>query len=123
MLGPLESELLMRDEFAGYTRHFFTIHKEKLPAGWQVDDAQMADFRTWLQQKRVDFDDADFMKESAEIRRSLQENIYKTAFSVDASTQYELQTDPEVLAAAAAMPKAMALLQNVNKIRAARAQK
>jgi carboxyl-terminal processing protease len=122
-LGPFESELLLRDEFTAYTRHFFTIHKEKLPANWQFDDAQMAAFHTWLQQQKVEFDDSDFTKESADIRRSLQENIYKTAFDVEASTQYELSTDPEVLAAVAAMPKAEALLENVNKIRAARAQK
>src|SRR6185437_3141700 len=82
-MGPVESELLMKDEFSAYTRHFFTVHKEKLPEGWKFDDAQMAAFRTWLQQQKVDVDDADFTKESGEIRRQLQENIYKTAFNVD----------------------------------------
>ena len=123
LLGPVESELLVKDEFSAYTRHFFTVHKEKLPEGWKFDDAQMAAFKTWLQQQKVDVDDADFTKESGEIRRQLQENIYKTAFNVDESTKYDLETDPEVLAAVAAMPKAQALLDNVNKIRAARAQK
>src|SRR6185437_1417473 len=115
LLGPVESELLVKDEFSAYTRHFFTVHKEKLAQGWQFDDAQMAAFKTWLHQQKFDFDDAAFTKESGEIRRALQENIYKTAFNVDESTQYELETDPEVLAAAAAMPKAQALLDNVNK--------
>jgi carboxyl-terminal processing protease len=123
LLGPVESELLVKDEFSAYTRHFFTVHKEKLPQGWQFDDGQMAAFKIWLHEQKFDFDDAQFTKESAEIRRALQENIYKTAFNVDESTKYELETDPEVLAAVAAMPKAQALLDNVNKIRAARAQK
>jgi carboxyl-terminal processing protease len=123
LMGPLETELLMKDEFAAYTKHFFTIHKDPLPKDWQFDDSQMAAFKTWLQGQKVDFDEADFTKESAEIRRQLQENIYKTAFNVDASTEYDLKTDPEVLAAVAAMPKAQALVDNVDKIRAARAQK
>jgi carboxyl-terminal processing protease len=122
-LGPLESELLMNDKFSAYTRHFFTVHKEKLAKGWQFDDAQMAVFHTWLQGQKLEFTDAEFTKESAALRRRLQENIYKTAFDVDASTKYQLETDPEVLAAVAAMPKAQALLDNVNRIRAARAKK
>jgi carboxyl-terminal processing protease len=121
--GPLEISLLVKDEFPTYTKHFFSLHKEQLPAGWDFDAAQMAQFHTWLQDQKFDFSEADFTKEYPEIRRSLEENIYKTAFSVDESTKYELETDPEVLAAVAAMPKAQALVMSADKVRAERARK
>ena len=53
----------------------------------------------------------------------MQGEIYKTGFNVDESTKYALETDPEVEAAVAAMPKAEALLLTVSKKRAERAAK
>src|SRR6185312_7293040 len=53
--GPLESELLVRDKFAEYTKHFFSIHKEQLPTGWDFDAAQMAAFHKWLQDQKFEF--------------------------------------------------------------------
>ncbi len=122
-LGPMESDLLVKDIFPTYTKHFFSLHKEQLPAGYSFDDAQMKDFHAWLQARNFEFAESDYTKDYDQIHRSLQENIYKTAFSVDESTKYVLETDPEVLAAVAAMPKAEALLLNANKARAERAQK
>ena len=53
----------------------------------------------------------------------MQSKIYKTAFNVDDPSRYIIETDPEVAAAVAAMPKAQTLLNNASKIRAERAQK
>ncbi len=121
--GPLEIDLLVKDIFPTYTKHFFSLHKEQLPVGWDFDATQMSEFHTWLKDRKFDFNEADFTKEYPEIRRNLEENIYKTAFSVDESTKYHLETDPEVIAAVAALPKAQALLTSADKVRAERARK
>ena len=57
------------------------------------------------------------------IRRALQEDIYRTAFNNDAALKYEYQTDPEVLAAVAALPHAQVLLNTATQVRAQKAQK
>jgi carboxyl-terminal processing protease len=121
--GPLETDLYLSYTFANYTKHFFTVHKEALPEGWNVDAAQMDAFRSWLTSQKIEFDAAEYTKEYEQIRRRLQGEIYKTAFNLDQSNQYELKTDPEVIAAVAAMPKAEALLRDASKARAERAQK
>ena len=121
--GPLETGLYLSYNFADYSKHFFTLHKETLPAGWNVDAAQMDEFKKWLQGRKIEFTDAEFTKEYDMIRRRLEGEIYKTAFNLDKSREYALQTDPEVLAAVAALPKSEALINSANKVRAERAQK
>ena len=46
--------------------------------------------------------------------------MYITAFSVDESRRFDIQTDPMVEKAVEALPKAQALLDNVRKVMAQR---
>ncbi len=121
-VGPLEMELFGDYMVQNYTRHFFSQHKEQLPDGWNFDAAQMDAFQGWLREQKYEYSQAEFTKEYEEIRRLMQREIYKTAFNVDISKQYEHATDPEVVAAENALPKAQALLESVNKLRAERAR-
>jgi hypothetical protein len=106
-----------------YTRHFFTVHKEQLPVGWNVDAAQMDAFHQWLLDQKVTLKDDEFAKEYEHIRVRLQAEIYKTAFNVDESTKYQHETDPEIIAAVAALPQAQTLLNRATQKMAERAQK
>jgi len=121
--GPLETDMFLSFTFADYTKHFFSVHTEKLPAGWNVDAAEMDAFHAWLIDRKLEFTEAEFTKEYDMIRRRLQGEIYKTAFNLDESRNYALATDPEVIAAIAALPKSQALLDSAGKIRAERARK
>jgi carboxyl-terminal processing protease len=115
-LDPFETELLVKFAFSNYTRHFFAVHKEKLPADWAVDSANMNDFHNFLLAQKLNFTEADFTKDYDWVRNRLQAEIDKTAFSVDVADQFEIKTDPEVQAAIEAMPKAQALIDNARKI-------
>jgi len=120
--GALETDLYLSYTFANYTKHFFSVQTEKLPAGWNVDEAQMETFRNWLHEQKIEFTDAEFAKEHDMLRRRLQAEIYKTAFNLDESRNYALATDPEVEAAIAALPKSQALLDSASGVKQ-RAQK
>ena len=115
-LDPFETDLLSKFAFSNYTKHFFAIHKEKLPSGWNVDTATMDAFHQYLLDQKIEFTEADFPRDYDKVRRRLQAEIYKTGFSVDEAQKYETMTDPEVEAAINAMPKAEALLQSARKI-------
>lgn len=121
--GPLETDLYLTFTFANYAKHFFSLNKSPLPVGWSVDAAQMEAFHSWLQERKIEFTEDEFTKEYSMIRRRLQGEIYKTAFNLDESRNYELSSDPEVEAAIAALPKSQALLDTAGKIRAERAKK
>ncbi len=115
-LDLFETEMLVKYEFQNYTRHFFAVHKEKLPTGWNVDTATMNDLHDFLMGDKFDFTEADYTKDYDWTKRLLEAEIYKTAFSVDESRKYEIKTDPEVTAAVDALPKAEALLNSARKI-------
>jgi hypothetical protein len=83
----------------------------------------MGDFKNWLKTQKFAFTEAEFTKEYEPIQRALQEEIYRTAFNNDAATEYQYQTDPEVEAAVAALPKAQTLLNTASQVRAQRAKK
>jgi carboxyl-terminal processing protease len=116
-LDALETDLIVKYALSNYTRHFFAVHKEKLASGWNVETATMDEFHQYLlNDQKMQFTEADFTKDYDWIRRRLQSEIYKTAFSVDESRKYEVMTDPEVLQGIDALPKAQALMNNAKKI-------
>jgi len=115
-LDQLEVDLLVKFAFSNYTKHFFALHKEKLPEHWAVDTATMNEFHQFLLDNKVEFTEADFTKDYDKIRRRLQAEIYKTAYSVDEAQKFETLNDPIVEAAVNAMPKAQALLSNARKV-------
>lgn len=123
-LDVLETQLLIHYDFQAFTKHFFAIHKEKLPANWEVAMATMDEFHNYLlNNQKEEFSEADYTKDYTWIRNRVQAEIYKTAFSVDESRKYEIKTDPEVEQAIEAMPKAQALMSNAKKIIAERVRK
>ncbi|MCU1325113.1 MAG: carboxyl-terminal protease [Bryobacterales bacterium] len=122
-LTPFEIQLLTKFAFSEYTKHFFALHKEKLPQGWSVSNTEMDAFHNWLLEKKIEFTEADYTKDFTKVKRRLQSEIYKTGFSVDEASKYEKQTDPEVEAAVNALPKAQSLLANTRKIQADRRAK
>src|SRR5580692_3272303 len=115
-LDLFETELLVKFALSNYTKHFFASHKEPLPDGWNVDTATMNAFHDFLMSEKIEFSEADYTKDYDWVRRRVTAEIYKTAFSVDESRKFELKTDPEVLQAIDAMPKAQALLSSAKKI-------
>ena len=121
--GPLETDLYVKYMFRNFTKHFFSVHKEQLPKGWKFDATQMKEFHDWLVSQKYDLDEAQFAKEYDAIRRRMQSEFYKTAFNVDDSSRFIIETDPEIAAAIEALPKAQALVMNANRIRAERAKK
>jgi carboxyl-terminal processing protease len=121
--GPLEIALATQYMVPNYTKHFFSVHPGPLAAGWNMDATQMADFQNWLKDQKFTFTDADFTKAYEPIRRALQEDIYRTGLNNDAAMKYQYETDPEVLAAVAALPHAQTLLNTASEVRAQKAQK
>jgi carboxyl-terminal processing protease len=115
-LDAFETAMLSKYELTGFRSHFFATHKEKIPAGWKVDVATMNDFHQYLLDQKVDFTEADFTKDYDWTKRRLQSEIYKTAFSVDESRKYDIETDPEVEQGIEALPKAQALLSSARKV-------
>jgi carboxyl-terminal processing protease len=115
-LTTFETELYIKFAWAGFTQHFFAVHREKLPEGWNIDTKTMDEFHQFLLSQKIEFTEADFTRDYDKVRRRLQSEMYKTAFSVDEAQKYDTRTDPEVEAAVTAFPKAQALLASAHKV-------
>ena len=121
-LDGFQSQLVRSYAFFNFTKWYFGTHSSKLPEGWAPDSAIMNEFHAWLVKQGLEFSEADFTKDQNFIKRSLQSNMYTTAFSVDESRRFDIETDPMVERAVEAMPKAQALLENVRKVLVQRVQ-
>jgi carboxyl-terminal processing protease len=106
---------LNRDGLFSFTRTYFTSHPTSLPKGWMPDDTVIHELHSYLQTKKVNFTEAEFNKDRDWIRRYLTKEMYTWAFNVDESDRIFAQTDPEVMRAVDAMPKAMTLLQDARR--------
>ena len=115
-LDTFQSQLLRKYAFFNFTKYYFGTHSSKLPEGWAPDAAIISEFHDWLQKQGIEFSEADFTKDHDFIKRLIQSNMYTTAFSVDESRRFDLETDPMVEKAVESMPKAQALLENVRKV-------
>ena len=115
-LDTLETQLVRKYAFFNFTKFYFGNHSSKLPEGWTPDNTLMTEFHDWLLKQDFQFSEADFTKDHDYIKRALQSNMYTTAFSVDDSRRFDIQTDPMVERAVESMSKAQALLDNVRKV-------
>jgi carboxyl-terminal processing protease len=118
-LDKLQVEL-RREWLFDFSRAYFGSHSSVLPAGWMPDHAMLSQLHSYLLQKNVQFTEADFVKDSDWITRDLAKEMYTAAFNVDVAEQMFARTDPEVLRAVDAMPKATALIENARKVVAQR---
>jgi carboxyl-terminal processing protease len=121
-LNPFQIEIYRKFAFFSFTAKYFGSHDIKLPKNWDVDQALMDEFHAYLLRNNVKFTEAEFAENTKWIREQLKREMYITAFGVEESRKLAVDTDPLVLHAIDAMPKARALQENAKKIVAQRAQ-
>ena len=106
---------LFRDGLFDFTRTYFAAHSPILPKGWMPGEAVLEDLHDYLLQHGAHFTEAQFTGDHDWIARNLAKEMCTTAFDADVANQMFERTDPEVLRAAEAMPRAAALLESARK--------
>lgn len=114
-LDPLQTELL-RTHLFQFTRFWFSKHSAKLPAEWMPDAAVLDGLHDYLVDKNVNFVETDFLKDRDWIKRYLAKEMYIYAFDEDASDRVFAATDPVVMKAIEALPKASTLVRTARKV-------
>ena len=118
-MDPLESQLFRNGLFA-FTRSYFATHTAKLETGWLPDTTTIGELHGYLLKNNYNFTEPEFAGDTDWIRRYLAKEMYVWAFNKDESDLVFAQTDPEVAAAVASMPKAEALTEAARKVIAQR---
>ena len=115
-LNRFQIDLTRKFAFFDFIAKYFSNHDTKLQKGWEPDMAFMNDFHKYLLDKGFQFTEAEFAENNTWMKRRLQSEAYITAFSMEESRKFLVETDPMVAKAIEAMPKAKALLENAKKI-------
>jgi len=112
---PFQIDLLRHQAFRDYIPRYFGSHDTKLAKDWMPDESMMADFHKYLLQNGITFSEADWGAQQDWIRIELKREALLTASGLDESYKYAAETDPSVLKALDALPKAKALLDSNRK--------
>lgn len=119
-LNNFQRQLLRRQAFFNFTAKYFGARSATLPKSWTPDQDVLNELHKYLLDENLEFTEAEFAENNDWIRRQLQREMYITAFGIDASKHFSIETDPIVLKAVDSMPKAQQLLENAKRIIAQR---
>ncbi|MFO7733564.1 MAG: S41 family peptidase [Candidatus Aminicenantes bacterium] len=133
LLKPVTGRLRLSGTFFSYARRFaqhqtelgrkFVFPGESEAAGgaaagkimvgrtFIVDDDVVADFRRYLADRKVDYDENAFLEAEPEIRRELEREIAGAVWGVDEGIRVARLTDPVVMKAIEVMPEAARFLE------------
>lgn len=121
-LAKFQAQLLGRGAFFYFTAKTFGPKEATLPANWDVDENTLVDFKMFLREKMVPFEESEFATHLDWVKRQLKLEMYTTAFGKERSDEVAAATDPEVLKAMESLPRAKALLDKARRMMAQKAK-
>jgi carboxyl-terminal processing protease len=122
-LTKFQAQLLGRGAFFYFTAKYFGPKEDTtLPANWEVDENTLVDFKMFLREKKIPFEESDFAKNLEWVKRQLRLEMLTTAIGKERADEVAAGTDPEVLKAMESLPRAKALLEKSKRMVAQKVQ-
>jgi carboxyl-terminal processing protease len=125
-LDPFEETLVRRGIFypfpqgvGDFTRHYLG-EKPTVGKNFVVDDAVLAEFRRYLESEHVRYSDEDIKDNLDWLKWRIRREVTTSVFGLNEGYKVELENDPQLDKALAAIPQAKALYLNARKIVAQR---
>jgi carboxyl-terminal processing protease len=108
-------DLVRRRAFFEFVPKYFGTHDTKLSKSWEPDLAMMNDFHAYLLKSNLQFTEAEFAENHDWMKTQLKREAFITAFSLEESQKFAIESDPMVQKAVDSLPKAKALLESSKK--------
>ena len=99
--------------FFNFTKHYLA-HKT-ITKDFTVDDAVLADFKTFLKSEKIDYTDADFNTNLAWTKTNIKGSLFTSQFGATEGFRARTDEDPEIAKALGYMPEALALEERSDK--------
>ncbi len=109
-------DMIRRAAFFNFTANYLGSTNAKIDKTWVVETPIVDAFHQYLMKEKAAFTEADFTQHLDWIKHQLQYEIYFSGISSEDSRVFEKSTDPAVLKAVEALPKAQALLNSAKKM-------
>ena len=107
----LEEQVLGHNSFAHFAQHYLAVHTS-VPRDFQVDDAVLGEFKAFLKDKKIDYNDKDFNNDLDYIRTSIKAELLTSQFGQTLGMQVRAGWDPQIQKALSFMPEAEALYEH-----------
>jgi len=103
-----------------FANQYFAGKKPSLPEGWQPTNDTLEQFRTFLKAQKFTFTDEEFDASKDFLKHWIRWEFYFRAFDKETADRAGWKDDPEVQKGIQSMPRAAALLQQVQRVLAER---
>jgi carboxyl-terminal processing protease len=103
-----------------FANQYFAGKKPSLPADWQPSSDTLDQFKAYLKTQKIPFTDEEFDSSKDFLKHWIRWEFYFRAFDKETADRAGWKDDPEVQKGIQAMPKAAALLQQVQRVLAER---
>jgi carboxyl-terminal processing protease len=106
--------LLGHYAFFNFTKHYFATHTT-IAKNFQVDDAVLADFKSFLKAQKIDVSDADLQANLDWVKESIKSDLETSQFGQTQGMEVRADWDPQIQKAISYLPQAQALVDQAAK--------
>jgi carboxyl-terminal processing protease len=114
-----EDMLLQKYAFFNFAKHY--LLNRHIAKNFEVDDAVMQEFRKFLDEQKIQFNEADLNEGMPWIKARIKSELFVSEFGQQEGLKVSSESDPEVTRALELMPQAKALADNARRVIAEKA--
>src|SRR5206468_12594649 len=114
-----EDLLLQKYAFFNFAKHY--LLNRHIQKNFEVDDAVLQDFRKFLTDQNIQFNEADLVEGAPWIKSRIKSELFVSEFGQQEGLKIAAETDPETTRALELMPQAKALAENAKRVIAEKA--
>ena len=104
----VQDVLLQHYAFFNYTKKYFATHNS-LPKSFEVDDATLSDFESFLKAQKIEVTDGDIKANLDWVKESIKSELFTSQFGQLEGLKVRAAWDPQIQKAIGYMPQAQAL--------------
>ena len=109
-----QDTLLQHYAFFNYSKHYMASHTG-VSKDFNVDDAVLADFKSFLKSKSIEVSDADIAANLDWVKESIKSELFTSQFGPVEGQKVRAEWDPQIVKAISFMPQAQALEEHLAK--------
>ena len=113
-----QDTMLQHYAFFNFAKHYTITHRPT--KAFVVDEPVMQDFRSFLDEQKVPYTEADLLANNDWVRSNIKAEIFIDAFGQEEGLQVRAEADPEVVKALDLLPQAKTLADNARRVVAER---
>ncbi len=115
--NKVQSQLIRGYAFLNFVTQYFTTHsRDGITDAWTASDAMLAEFKQAAKKQGLEFTDAEWKDNDTFVHQQLRKEVFVNVFDVERSRKLTIETDPTVLKAVEALPKAKELLDKARQL-------